>query len=268
MAGDRVAKMENKIASLKQRRHEIDQEMHEARQNDQSHKDLEKKLRPQMDELRKKRDAIMMSNAKYKKARKRDEALRREIQEFRKKAEEELKKTPAYSKLLENITTLQKAVNAMKPGSAEREKEQKRLNELHGQRNRMVEDRQWAYPEAAKLRREQHGRREEIEQLRRSIQETSEWKEVDRKYKELEKQIRYQPDPKFAREQKQIDGQVQKMDRATQTVACVRCCRGQPLGSATDSNIDPPGLRLSSHDCPYGVAGDAPGSSRRCCPTQ
>ncbi|MDP6630272.1 MAG: DUF6055 domain-containing protein [Kiritimatiellia bacterium] len=229
MAGDSVAGMENRIASLKQRRHEIDQEMREARKNDQSHKEREQQLRPQMHELHKKRDAIMMANAEYRETRKRDETLRREIQEFRNKAEEELKKTPAYSKLLENITTLQKAVNAMKPGSAEREKEQKRLQELHGKRNRMVEDRQWASPEAAKLRRDREGRRGKNEQLRRTIQETSEWKEVDKKYRELEKQIRYQPDPKFAREQKQIDQQVQKMEQALKLLHVSAAAEANPL---------------------------------------
>ena len=229
MAGDRVAEMEKEIASLKQRRYEIDQEMREARKNDQAHKEREQQLRPQMHELHKKREAIMMSNAKWREARKRDETLRREIQEFRKKAEEELKKTPAYSTLLENITTLQKAVNAMKPGSAERETEQKRLNELHGQRNRMVEDRQWASPEAAKLRREQHGRRGEVDNLRRSIHETREWKEVDKKYNQLEKQIRYQPDPKFAREQKQIDQQIQKMEEQLKLLHVSAAAEGNPL---------------------------------------
>jgi hypothetical protein len=229
MAGDHVAEMENKIASLKQRRYEIDQEMREARKNDQAHKEREQQLRPQMHELHKKREAIMMSNAKWRESRKRDETLRREIQEFRKTAEEELKKTPAYSTLLENITTLQKAVNAMKQGSAEREREQKRLQELHGQRNRMVEDRQWASPEAAKLRREQHGRRGEVDNLRRSIHETREWKEVDRKYKELEKQIRYQPDPKFAREQKQIDQQVRKMEEQLKLLHVSAAAEGNPL---------------------------------------
>ena len=229
MAGDRVAEMEREIASLKQRRHEIDQEMNEARQNDQAHKEREKQLRPQMHELHKKREAILMANAKFKEARKRDESLRREIQEFRKKAEEELKKTPAYSKLLENITTQQKAVNAMKPGSAEREKEQKQLNELHGQRNRMVEDRQWAYPGATKLQKEQFGVREENEQLWRTIRETSEWKEVDKKYKELEKQIRYQPDPKFAREQKQIAGQIQKMEKELELLHESAAAEANPL---------------------------------------
>ncbi len=229
MAGDRVAEMENQIASLKLRRYEIDQEMREARKNDQAHKEREQQLRPQMHELHKKREAILMSNAKWRESRKRDETLRREIQEFRNKAEEELKKTPAYSKLLENITTLQKAVNAMKPGSAERETEQKRLNELHGQRNRMVEDLQWASPEAAKLRREQHGRRGEVDNLRRSIHETREWKEVDKKYRELEKRIRYQPDPKFAREQKQIDQQVQKMEEQLKLLHVSAAAEGNPL---------------------------------------
>ena len=146
MAGDRVAEMENKIASLKQRRLEIDQERNEARQNDQAHKEREKQLRPQMEELRKQRDAILRSNAKLQEMEKRNQTLQRGIQEFRKKAEEELKKDPAYSTLQENIETLQKAVNAMKQGSAEREKKQKQLQELQGQRNRMVQDRQWEYP--------------------------------------------------------------------------------------------------------------------------
>ncbi len=229
MSGDRVAEMENEIASLKQRGHEIRQEMNDARQNDRAHKEREKQLRPLMNELRKKRDAIMMANAKFKESRKRDETLRREIHEFRKKAEEELKKTPAYSTLLENIKTLQKAVNTMKPGSAEREKEQKRLNELHGQRNRMVEDRQWAYPGATKLQKEQFGVRQESNQLWRSIEETSEWKEVDRKYKELEKQIRYQPDPKFAREQKQIAGQIQKMEKELKLLHESAAAEANPL---------------------------------------
>ena len=110
-----------------------------------------------------------------------------EIQEFRKKAEEELKKTPAYSTLQENITTLQKAVNAMKQGSAEREKKQKQLQELQGQRNRMVRDRQWEYPGATKLGKDLYGSGQDLNQLRNSILETSEWKEADRKYKELEK---------------------------------------------------------------------------------
>ena len=240
MAGDRVAEMENKIASLKQRRHDVGREMNEARQNDQAHKEREKQLRPQMDELRKQRDAILMSNAKYRETRERDETLRREIQEFRNKAEEELKKTPEYSNLLENITTLQKAVNAMKQGSVEREKEQKRLQELHGQRNRMVEDRQWQYPGAAKLQREQFELREENEQLRRTIQETSEWKEADRKYKELEKQIRYQPDPKFAREQKEIDGQVQKMTEQLKLLNASAAAEANPLeAQLIQSSITP-----------------------------
>jgi len=213
MSGGRVAEMENRIASLKQRHREIGQEMHKERQNDQSHNDLMKELRPQLEELRKKRDAILMSNAKYKETHKRARTLDQEIHELRRKAEEELKKTPAYSTLQENIKTLQKAIHAMKQGSAEREEEQKRLNELHGKRNRMVQDRQGAYPSARKLQKEQYGLRKESEQLRRSIQGTSEWKQVDRKYKELEKQIRYQPDPKFAREQKQIAGQIQKMEK-------------------------------------------------------
>jgi len=229
MAGDRVAEMENRIASLKQRRHEIDQEMHEARKNDQAHKEREKQLRPQMHELHKERDAIMMANSEYEEARKRDETLRREIQEFRNKAEEELKKRPAYSKLLENIQTLQKAVNAMKPGSAEREKEQKRLQELHGKRNRMVQDRQWQYPGATKLQKEQFGRRGKNEQLRRTIQETGEWKKADREYKELEKQVRYQPDPKFAREQKQIDGQIQKLGQELKLLTESAATEANPL---------------------------------------
>jgi len=229
MAGDRVAEMENQIASLKLRRYEIDQEMREARKNDQAHKEREQQLRPQMHELHKKREAILMSNAKWREARGIDETLRREIQEFRKKAEEELKKDPAYSTLQEDIQTLQKAVNAMKPGSAEREKQQKRLNELHGQRNLMLEDRQWASPEAAKLRRDREGRRGEVDNLRRSIHETSEWKEIDRKYRELEKQIRYQPDPNFAREQKQIDQQVQKMEEQLKLLHVSAAADANPL---------------------------------------
>lgn len=229
MSGDRVAKMENKIASLKQRRLEVGQEMNEARQNDQAHKEREKQLRPQMDELRKKRDAILMANAKYMEARKRDETLRREIQEFRKKAEEELKKNPTYSKLQEDIQTLQKAVNAMKQGSAERARKQTQLNELGSQRYQMILGRQWEYPGAMKLQKEQFGRRGEVEQLRRTIQETSEWKEVDRKYKELEKQIRYQPDPKFAREQKQLAGQIQKMEQQLKLLTESSAAEGNPL---------------------------------------
>jgi hypothetical protein len=229
MSGDRVAEMENKIDSLRKRRLEIDQERNEARQNDQAHKEREKQLRPQMDELNKKRNAILMANAKYKEARKRSETLNREIQEFRKKAEEELKKDPAYSKLQEDIKTLQKAAGAMKQGSAEREKEQKRLQELHHQRNRMVEDRQRQYPGAEKLQREKFGNRGEEEQLRRSVQETSEWKEADRKYKELEKQIRHQPDPKFAREQKQIAGQIQKMEQQLKLLTESSAAEGNPL---------------------------------------
>lgn len=213
MSGDRVAEMENQIASLKQRGQEIGQEMNEERQNDQSLKEREKQLRPQMDELRQKREAILNSNAKFKEMAERSETLNRELQEFRKKAEEELSKTPAYSTLQENITTLQKAVNAMKQGSAEREGKQTQLNELQGQRNRMVEDRQWAYPGATKLGKEQVGHGQDLNQLRNSIMESSEWKEADRKYKELEKQIQYQPDPKFALEQKQLAGQIQKLEQ-------------------------------------------------------
>ena len=229
MAGDRVAEMENRIASLKQRCHEIDQEMREARKNDQAHKEREQQLRPQMDELRKKRDAILMANAEYREARKRDEALNREVHEFRKKAEGELKQDPTYSSLQENIKTLQKAVNAMKPGSAEREKEQKRLNELYGERNRMVQDRERAYPGAMKLHKEQFGRRGEVEQVRRSIQGTSEWKQADREYKALEKQIRYQPDPKFAREQKQLAGQIQEMEQELKLLHVSAAADASPL---------------------------------------
>ena len=145
------------------------------------------------------------------------------------RAEEELKKTPAYSTLQENITTLQKAVNAMKQGSAEREKEQKRLNELGSQRYQMILGRQWEYPGAMKLQKEQFGRRGEVEQLRRTIQETSEWKAVDRKYKELEKQIRYQPDPKFAREQKQLAGQIQKMEQQLKLLTESSAADANPL---------------------------------------
>jgi len=229
MSGDRVVKMEREIASLKQRRHDVGQEMNEARRNDQSHKEREQQLRPQMDELRKKRDAILMSNTKYKEARERQEALNREVHEFRRKAEEELKKDPTYSTLQENITTLQKAVNAMKQGSAEREKEQKRLGELHGQRNRMVHDRQGAYPGAMKRHKEQFGLRQAVERVRRSIQGTSEWKQADRKYRELEKQIRYQPDPKFAREQKQLAGQIQKMEQELKLLNESSAAEANPL---------------------------------------
>jgi chromosome segregation ATPase len=229
MSGDRVVKMEEKIASLKQRRNEIGQEMQKERQNDQSHKDRMKNLGPQMNELRKKQNAILMANAEYKEARKRDETLRREMQEFRKKAEEELKKTPAYSTLLENIQTLQKAAGAMKQGSAEREKEQKRLNDMHGQRNRMVQDRQSQYPEAETIRKEQFGRRGEVEQLQRAIQKTSEWKEVNREYKKLEKQVRYQPDPRFAREQKQLAGQARKMEKELKLLHVSAAAEANPL---------------------------------------
>ena len=93
----------------------------------------------------------------------------------------------------------------------------------------MVEDRQWASPEAAKLRREQHGRRGEVDNLRRSIHETREWKEVDKKYNQLEKQIRYQPDPKFAREQKQIDQQIQKMEEQLKLLHVSAAAEGNPL---------------------------------------
>ena len=229
MAGDRVAEMENKIASLKQRRLEIDQERNEARQNDQAHKEREKQLRPQMEELRKQRDAILRSNAKLQEMEKRNQTLQRGIQEFRKKAEEELKKDPAYSTLQENIETLQKAVNAMKQGSAEREKKQKQLQELQGQRNRMVQDRQWEYPGATKLGKDLYGSGQDLNQLRNSIQGTSEWKEADRKYKELEKQIRHQPDPKFVREQKQIDGQVQKMEQQLKLLTESAAAEANPL---------------------------------------
>ena len=211
MAGDRVAKMENKIASLKQRRQEIDQERNEARRNDQSHKEREKQLRPQMDELRKKREAILMSNARWQETEKRARTLDREIHEFRTKAEEELKKNPAYSTLQENIKTMEKAMRAMKQGSAEWEKENDRLRELHNKRNRMVQDRQWEYPEATKLQKERFVLDQARNELRNGIHATSEWKEADRKYEELEKQIRYQPDPKFALKQKQIEQQVQKL---------------------------------------------------------
>lgn len=229
MSGDRVAEMENKIASLKQRRHDINQEMNKERQNDQSHKEREKQLRPQMNELHKKREAILMSNAKYEETHERLETLNRKTQEFREKAEEELKKTPAYSSLQENIKTLQKAIHAMKQGSAESEKENRRLHELHDQRNRMVQDRQWEYPESTKLQKEQFKLRREVEQLRRRIQETSEWKGVDRKYKELEKQIQYQPDPKFAREQKQLAGQIQKMEQELKLLNESSAAEANPL---------------------------------------
>jgi Tfp pilus assembly protein PilN len=104
----------------------------------------------------------------------------------------------------------------------------------------MVEDRQWQYPGAAKLQREQFELREENEQLRRTIQETSEWKEADRKYKELEKQIRYQPDPKFAREQKEIDGQVQKMTEQLKLLNASAAAEANPLeAQLIQSSITP-----------------------------
>ena len=93
----------------------------------------------------------------------------------------------------------------------------------------MVEDRQRQYPGAEKLQREKFGNRGEEEQLRRSVQETSEWKEADRKYKELEKQIRHQPDPKFAREQKQIAGQIQKMEQQLKLLTESSAAEGNPL---------------------------------------
>jgi hypothetical protein len=65
--------------------------------------------------------------------------------------------------------------------------------------------------------------------LWRSIQGTSEWKQVDRKYKELEKQIRYQPDPKFAREQKQIAGQIQKMEKELKLLHESAAAEANPL---------------------------------------
>jgi hypothetical protein len=229
MSGDRVAEMENKIASLKQRRHEIGQEMHKERQNDQSHKEREKQLRPQMDELRKERDAVLRSNAKFQEMEKRNQTLQRGIQEFRRKAEEELKTTPAYSTLQENIETLQKAVNAMKQGSAEREKKQKQLQELQGQRNRMVQDRQWEYPGATKLGKDLYGNGQDLNQLRNSIVESSEWQKVDRKYKELEKQCRYKPDPRFAREQEQIAGQTRKLEEQLKLLHVSAAAEGNPL---------------------------------------
>ena len=95
----------------------------------------------------------------------------------------------------------------------------------------MVQDRQGQYPGVMKLQKEQHGRREENEQLRRSIQETSQWKQVDKKYRELEKQIRYQPDPKFTREQKQIDGQVRDMEKELKLLYVSAATEGNPLES-------------------------------------
>jgi len=93
----------------------------------------------------------------------------------------------------------------------------------------MVEDRQRQYPEAEKLQKEQFGRRGEVEQLGRTIQETSEWKAVDREYKQLEKQVRYKPDPRFVREQKQIDGQVQKMEQQLKLLHVSAAAEGNPL---------------------------------------
>ena len=93
----------------------------------------------------------------------------------------------------------------------------------------MVQDRQWQYPGATKLQKEQFGRREENEQLRRTIQETGEWKKADREYRELEKQIRSQPDPKFAREQKQLAGQIQKMEEQLKLLHVSAAAEGNPL---------------------------------------
>ena len=229
MAGDRVAEMENQIASLKQRRHEIDQEMREARKNDQAHKEREQQLRLQMDAARKKLDALRRSNPEFKKILEQERALVQKIDALRSKAEVELKKTPTYSKLLENITTLQKVVNAMKPGSAEREREQKRLQELHGQRNRLVEDRQWASPEAEKLRRERHAVRSAVVEARSAVEATGPWQKAITEYNQLEKQIRYQPDPKFAREQKQIDQQVREMEEQLKLLHVSAAAEGNPL---------------------------------------
>ena len=116
--------------------------------------------------------------------------------------------------------------------------------------------------------KEQFGLGQESDQLRRSIQETSEWKEADRKYRELEKQVQYQPDPKFAREQRELAGQIQKMEQELKLLTEAAAAEANPLEAQLLQSSSGSGTAYHHTNCPYGVAGDAPDNSRRCCPTQ
>ena len=88
------------------------------------------------------------------------------------------------------------------------QKENKKLHELHGQRAKMVAAKMG--PEADELLREVQRYGHTVEAQKALAKETPEYIEVERQYQELEKTVRYIPDPKFEQERKQIDETIRK----------------------------------------------------------
>ena len=127
----------------------------------------------------------------------------------REEVQAELKTTPAFTALSEKIETMRKKVDLMyRQKHKDYLKENKQLQELEAQRWRMTEAKMG--PEADELQREVNRYGATVEAQKALAKETPEWIEANKQYTDLEKQLRYIPDPKFAQERKQIDETITK----------------------------------------------------------
>ena len=205
----RVQALEDQIGTLEARKQENFKESSNAKRNDKAYQERVKESGQKLEALRQKRDATLSAHRGYKEAHDKREVMNATLGKRRKEVEAELKTTPAYTALLEKIATMQKKVDLMRRQKNKGwQKENEKLQELDRQRWQMAAAKMGA--EADELLREINRYGHTVEAQKALAKETPEWIEANKQYTDLEKQLRYIPDPKFAQERKQIDETITK----------------------------------------------------------
>jgi hypothetical protein len=241
MNGDRVKALEDRIDTLKFRRQETYRESSDAKRNDKAYHKRLKESGQKLEALRRKRHATLFSHPGYKESYDKREAMSATLRKRREEVQAELRTTPAFTALLEEIEKLRKTVNLMyRQRHKDYLKENKRLQELEGQRGRTVQAKMGA--EAAELLREVHRYGHTVEAQKALAKETPEWIEANRQYTELEDKLRYRPDPKFARERKQIDETIKETKKELEI-----------LKKASASEINPQEAYILAHSKHWGL---------------
>ena len=213
-AAGRIKEINAEVDALKDRKSEIDQEINEARKNDEAYNKHVAELRPRQQELSKKMNEIQASYPGYKEARVAEHELSLRRNELRKTAEAECKKDPEYIALEERIKEQREKVNAAPQGSSERRKLEEELNhKMQRERNEMVNRRHAKLPGVRELELERHKVQGHREQLDRAIRETAEYRTLNQENRSLQMQMRYKPDPKLVAERKRLDQDIRDIPR-------------------------------------------------------